>query len=198
MARLADDIIGGYNNYLQSLEDDAEVRYRITSVLFSGGVFSAEPFDEALCIGSKPKDAPRLDADNYIPGGGTALLDAIGHTITRFEAQVKLGKEDRVLLVVQTDGQENSSREYTREAISKMITDREATKQWSAIFMGAGPDTWAQAGGMGFSSSLAYTNDSKGVAASYTGLAQTSRAYSRGATRSEAAAASGLEVKTDD
>lgn len=197
MDHLTDDVIGGYNGYVQSLQDDDEARYRVTSVLFASSFSREDAGYDVLCIGSKPKDTPRLSRDNYKAGGGTALLDAIGSTITSFEAKVDLGKDDRVLLVVQTDGQENSSREYTREGISKMISTREAGGQWAAIFMGAGPDTWQQAGGMGFGTSLSYGATSKGVAASYSGLTATSRSYSRGATRSEAAAASGLTVESD-
>jgi hypothetical protein len=197
MYSLAEDVRGGYNGYLQSLQDDDEVRYRVTSVLFSSPITREDDGSTLLCTAVKPKDAPRLDEKNYRPGGGTALLDAIGKTITEFEQKATLKKGDRVLLVVQTDGEENSSTEYDRPTISKMIADREAAGQWSAIFMGAGPDTWQQAGGMGFSTSLSYAGDSKGVASSYEGLSATSRSYSRGATRSEAAAASGLTVETD-
>lgn len=154
----------------------------MTSVLFNTGV-------TLLCVGAKPKDATRLDAGNYVPGGGTALLDAIGKVITDFEAAVpRLGANDRVLLVAQTDGQENSSREYTREGIAKMIKDREDAGKWAAIFMGAGPDTWQQAGSMGFSSSISVAATGQGVSESYRGLTDTSAAYAKGATRQAAAA----------
>ncbi len=198
MYGLAEDVRGGYNGYVQSLQDDKEARYRVTSVLFSSQVTREDDGSTVLCVAAKPKDVPRLDEKSYVPGGGTALLDAIGKVITKFEAEVTLGKEDRVLLVVQTDGEENSSQEYDRATIAKMIADREEAGRWAAIFMGAGPDTWQQAGGMGFSTSLSYSGDSKGVAASYEGLTATSAAYSRGASRSAAAAASGLKVETDN
>lgn len=192
MYRLAEDVRGGYNQYRQSLIDDADARYRVTSAIFSDDY-------RLLCIAAKPKDTAELDEKNYEPGGSTALLDAIGKTIVDFEKKVpKLGADDRVLLVVQTDGQENASREYDRAGITKMIKDREAGGQWACIFMGAGPDTWQQAGGMGFSTSLSYANTAAGTASAYSGLTQTSQAYSKGATRSAAAAASGLEVMTDD
>lgn len=191
MYLLADDVRGGYNSYLDGLADEEEVRYRVTSVLFHTGV-------TVLCTDAAPADATRLDERNYAPGGGTALLDAIGKVITDFEAAVpKLGKNDRVLLVVQTDGQENSSREYTRQVITKMIKDREAGGRWAAIFVGVGPDKWQQAGGMGFSSSIAVAATGQGIGDTYSGLGRTSAAYSRGATRGQAAAASGLDVKSE-
>lgn len=190
MYHLADDVRGGHNAYLDGLEKE-DVRYRLTAVLFNTGV-------SPLYLAVKPKDATRLNGSNYAPNGGTALLDAIGKVITDFEFAVpELGADDRVLLVVQTDGQENSSREYTREGIAKMIKDREDAGKWAAIFMGAGPDTWQQAGSMGFSSSIAVAATGDGVSSSYEGLGRTSAAYAKGASRGVAAAESGLEVKSE-
>lgn len=191
MDGLADDVRGGYNGYLDGLEAQEDVRYRVTSVLFSAGL-------TRLDLAVKPKNATRLDGHNYAPAGGTALLDAIGQVITDFEFAVpELGEDDRVLLVVQTDGHDNSSGEYTLEGIAKMIGDREAAGKWAGIFMGAGPDTWHQAGGMGFSSTLTYGATGQGVQQSYTGLTRTTAAYAKGATRQAAAAASGLEVTSE-
>lgn len=198
MYGLADDVRGGYNSYMHSLQADTDASYRVTSVLFSSRSAGDDDGFTVLCAGARPADVPRLDAHSYQPAGTTALLDAIGKTIATFEAQTTLGRADRVLLVVQTDGQENASTEYTRETVGKMIADREAGGQWAAIFMGAGPDTWRQAGGMGFGSSLSYAADAGGVADSYAGMAAATRSYSRGGTRSEAAFASGLTVETDD
>lgn len=194
MYPLAEDVRGGYNQYRQSLIDDTEARYRVTSVLFSTEVMYA-----VLCTAAKPGNMPELNEKNYAPGGGTALLDAIGKTIVEFEIAVpELAQGDRVLLVVQTDGRENSSREYSADGIKKMIADREAGGAWAAIFMGAGPDTWQQAGAMGFSSSVSYDNTREGTQSAYDGLLRTSTAYSRGATRGQAVADSGLTVQTND
>lgn len=191
MGHLADDVRGGYNTYVQSLQDDDEGRYRITSVTFSDDY-------ESLCVAAKPKDVPRLDAGNYSPGGMTALLDAIGKVIVDFERETpKLGDDDRVLLVVQTDGQENSSREYTQGVIAQMIKDREATGKWSSVFMGAGVDTWKQGAGMGFGRSVSYANSAKGTSEAYSGLTHTSRSYSRGVDADEALRGSGLTVESD-
>lgn len=192
MYKLAEDVRGGYNSYLDSLAAEGAGQYRITTVLFS----DADRY-RRLCTAVALADAPRLDEKNYAPGGMTALLDAIGKTITEFEGETTLNEGDRVLLVVQTDGRENASREYQREVIQQMISDREAGGKWGAIFMGAGPDTWTQAGGMGFSSSLSHAATSEGVQDSYAGLARASAAYAGGATGQVAAAASGLTVETE-
>jgi hypothetical protein len=192
MYSLAEDVRGGYNQYRQSLIDDAEVSYRVTSALFS-----TNHDYRVLCTAAAPADVPPLDATNYVPGGNTALLDAVGQTIVEFEAAVpQLGEGDRVLLVVQTDGRENASREYSAPAIKKMIAEREAGGAWSAVFMGAGQDTWQQSGAMGFATAVSYDNTAEGTHSAYAGLTQTSAAFARGATRGQAAAASGLVVES--
>lgn len=192
MYGVADDVRGGYNQYRQSLIDDADVRYRVTSAVFNNGY-------RLLCTAAQPLEVPKLDDRNYNPARNTALLDAIGRTITDFEAAVpELGEGDRVLLVVQTDGRENASAEYQREVIRKMIADREAGGTWSTVFMGAGPDTWKQAGGLGFANAVSYANTGADTGEAYRGLTRTSRAYSRGATGEAAVAASGLRVESED
>lgn len=182
MGPLADDVRGGFNQYVDDLRADTESRYRLTAALFSHEYTS-------LCVAAKLKDVPKLDRHSYAPGGMTALLDAIGRTITDFEQRVPDLKDgDRVLLVVQTDGQENSSREYRVDQIREMITSRETAGRWSCVFLGAGPDTWTQAGGLGFDrgNTVPVASTSGGTQSSYAGLTAATRAYSRGGTGAEA------------
>lgn len=181
MAPLANDVRGGFNTYIQGLRDTADGRYRITARLFDTTVTE-------LCTAAKPRAVPELDAQNYVPGGGTALLDAVGELIVGFERATTLGEGERVLLVVQTDGEENSSREYKLDTIRHMITEREAGGRWACLFLGAGRNAWRQADGMGFrdGQTIRVGDDSQGTARSYSGL--------RGATRSYAAGASAKDV----
>ena len=66
----------------------------------------------------------------------TALYDAIGHTMRLTDDFVALHKPDQVLFVIMTDGEENSSREFTRERIFQMIQDRQSSPSTSS-------STWA-------------------------------------------------------
>lgn len=181
MSSLANDVRGGFNTYIDGLADDKDGRYRITARLFDTSVTE-------LCTAAKPRAVPRLDILSYSPGGGTALLDAVGELIVGFEKATTLGEDERVLLVVQTDGEENSSREYRLDTIRQMITEREAGGRWACLFLGAGRDAWRQADGMGFQAgqTIRVGDDSHGTASSYGGL--------RGATVSYAAGASAKDV----
>ena len=62
-------------------------------------------------IAKKIEDAEELSHENYIPAGCTAMYDAIGATILATDKAVKAMKKkpDKILFVVMTDGQENSS-----------------------------------------------------------------------------------------
>jgi hypothetical protein len=87
-----------------------------------------------------------------IPRGGTALLDAIGFTVAAVKAKIKaLGPDDRpgeVIMVILTDGEENSSREYTLPAVKKLIEKRRE-KGWQVLFLGADQDAITVAANMG-------------------------------------------------
>jgi hypothetical protein len=182
MEPLEDDVRGGFNRYVDDLRNDVDSKYRLTVALFNHAY-------RPVCVAAKLADVPKLDGQNYRPGGMTALVDAIGRTIADFETRVpNLAEGDRVLLVVQTDGQENSSKEYTTESVRKLIADREAGGRWSCLFLGAGPDAWQQAGGLGFDrgSTFAVAHSTVGTQSSYAGLTRATRSYSRGATGAEA------------
>ena len=56
-----------------------------------------------------------LDWKAYRPGGGTPLYDAIGKGISKTNAQIEDG--DHVLVTIITDGEENSSEEWTLKMI---------------------------------------------------------------------------------
>lgn len=168
MAVLAGDVRGGFNTYVDELraaKKNDGGRYRITATLFDTTM-------NALCTAAKLSDVPALTELNYQPGGFTALLDAVGTTIRRFEADVTLEPDDRVLLVIQTDGEENSSREYKWEQIRDMLEAREKTGQWSIVYLGQGADAWAQGHRFGASTQVVNAAYSpRGTQASYTGLA---------------------------
>jgi uncharacterized protein with von Willebrand factor type A (vWA) domain len=68
---------------------------------------------------------PLTDTD-YNPRGGTALYDAIGKTIARFE------NSDRVMLVIATDGQDHNSRAYDHRSIARMV---EARPKWVFFYI---------------------------------------------------------------
>lgn len=74
---------------------------------------------------------------DYAPGGVTPLYDAMGITLTKLEATIH--ENDRVFATIITDGYENSSKEYSGEAV-KALVERLRGKGWTFAYIGATED----------------------------------------------------------
>ena len=61
------------------------------------------------------KEVEELTAETYQPKCCTALYDAMGMSLN--DLRPKVAESDRVLVTVITDGEENSSKEFTGKAI---------------------------------------------------------------------------------
>ena len=88
-----------------------------------------------------------------IPRGGTALLDAVGFAVTKtgeYLAAMDEGKRPgEVVVLIATDGQENSSQEYSLPQVKEMITRQQDEYGWRFVFIGANQDAFATSGAMG-------------------------------------------------
>lgn len=188
MHRLAADVRGGFNSYIEGLRAKAgpgqqKHTFRVTAVTFDERYLP-------LCIDADVAAVPALTEENYAPAGQTALLDAVGKTVRDFEQRVQLGEHDRVMCVVQTDGHENASTEWDWAAIQDLVKARTASGgQWAFAYIGAGADTWDQAQRMGYNRSM-YVGTratATGTAATYSGLTHSTVAYSVGVSAEDAA-----------
>lgn len=125
--------------------------------------------------------------DQYGPRGGTALYDAIANTITDLSARIGERKE-AVLMVVMTDGQENSSREYAvqaggRERLFDLIK-RQEKKGWTFVYLGANVDAYTEASAIGIptGNTAYYSATTDSVAVASASMTPVTRAYRMGAT----------------
>lgn len=158
MAAVRSDAEGAIN---QLLEDQRALPGRCTVRLVQ---FDGEY--EEVYPSTSIADVPRFVLK---PRGNTALLDAIGKSFTRFGEELAALPEHerpgRVVAVVQTDGEENSSKEWTLEAVRALVTQQREQYSWDVLFLGAGEDAISVAQGMGFakSSSIAYSGTRVGT-----------------------------------
>lgn len=88
-----------------------------------------------------------------VPRGMTALLDAVGRAINETgERLAKMAEADRpglVIFVIVTDGEENSSKEFSKAQIKEMIERQQSQYNWHFTFLGANQDAFTEAGGLG-------------------------------------------------
>lgn len=110
---------------------------------------------------------------NLMPRGGTALLDAIGRSISETgERLAKLPEHQRpqnVVFVIITDGQENASREYGRERVFAMVKHQSSKYNWQFIYLGANQDAIAVGGSFGVNANACanYGTSKEAVAGTY-------------------------------
>jgi uncharacterized protein YegL len=135
MASKLKDVVEGFNAYVDGLAREDKVEY-----LFSLTLFDTQVAYRHVAI--PLSQVRKLDAKSYQPGGNTALNDAIGITVRKIDADAP--QVDKVVTVIMTDGEENSSREWTLDAVKALISQKESEGIWTFIFLGAAPDAWDQ------------------------------------------------------
>lgn len=131
MSMLRDECIAGFNKFVGA-QRTASTDARLTLTTFST--------DYTVVHNGVPlADVPELDKHTYQPGGGTALLDAVGRTID--EVRKRLDDDDQtpdaVVLAIMTDGQENMSKEYMGKRVPIMIDQVQKDLGWEVVYFGA-------------------------------------------------------------
>ena len=112
---------------------------------------------DKLCVGVPVAKAVKLNNDNYQPRGATPLIDAAYKTIKAVEASLN-GKQPKIVICIQTDGEENSSREHTWDELQDLIKEK-TTLGWQFNFMGAGIDAYKRGHRMGIAASATVSYD---------------------------------------
>jgi uncharacterized protein YegL len=172
MSAKVQDVIGGFNLYLDELAKEPAVDYGFSLTLFDT---VAKMEYRALPL----REVAKLDEKTYRPSGNTALLDAIGNTVQT----VSTDGFDKIITIIMTDGEENSSREWTLQAIRELIRNKEAAGNWTFVFLGANLDAFAQGAGLGVPMPNAARYDPANYRGVYASLAKSTNALSAGAAR---------------
>jgi hypothetical protein len=78
-----------------------------------------------------------------VPRGGTPLYDSMARLITELGEDLAAKPEDerpsKVIVVVTTDGEENSSREWTHERLQELIKRQQDEWNWEFLFLSSEP-----------------------------------------------------------
>jgi len=168
------DVIGGFNLYISELVKEPAVEYGFTLTLFDTEV--------AMKYNSVPlAQVAKLDESSYRPSGNTALLDAIGNTVQT----VNCAGFDKIITVIMTDGEENSSREWTLQGIRELVRRKESVGNWTFVFLGANLDAFTQGANLGVAALNAVRYDAGNYLGVYDSLARRTNVMSSGTKRSD-------------
>jgi len=180
MRGLVTDTIGGFNQFLKDqkdLPDDAVM----TLCTFSTDYTLVHDF-------VKLADVPELCTKSYSVGGGTALLDALGTTIDSVgERLSNMPEEERpskVLFLIITDGEENSSTMFSHKDIKEKITHQKDVYNWDFVFMGANLDAIMAGESIGIvpNMTLNYSATPMGTRSLYDNVSKSVTRYRSGGT----------------
>ena len=144
---LQEAVIKGFNDYvLEMRRTPGDTRW--TMVQFDDphtALGAKESFPNVVFEFKRETEVPLLTPENYVPRGWTALVDAVCKTVENVELRTS-GKQDFVkpIVMIVTDGLENSSSLYTSKQMQGMI-DRTTAKGFTYLYLGANQDAFAEA-----------------------------------------------------
>jgi hypothetical protein len=175
MGKLTLDTIGGFNKFL----DDQKVvpgEAVFTLCTFSTDYRLVHDF-------MKISSVPSLDIRTYRPAGGTALLDAMGTTINsvgqKLAAMPEEERPSKVIFLIITDGEENSSKHFKKDQIASMVAHQREVYKWEFVFMGANIDAISTGASLGIArrNAVNYNATSKGTESIYGSMSDSMKSY---------------------
>lgn len=165
------EVIGAYNAFVaeqKRIANEKSIKTKVSLILFDNvyeEVYTKVPV----------ADTPELTSEVYFTRGMTALFDAIGKTISKFDSKKK------VIFFIETDGYENASTEFDAKKL-KALVEKKKADGWDFNFVGADLDaaTTASMGatfGLDASKTMAFNKSSDGYATRNALFASATRAY---------------------
>jgi uncharacterized protein YegL len=176
MLNLTNDTIGGVNGML---EEQAAQPGELTTAMYT--------FNHKV---KEVKDFTKLSNENYRPAGSTALLDAVCTAIKnegrRLATKCEDERPDRVVIVIVTDGEENSSTEFKLSDVKDQIELQKTTYQWEFVFLGANINAFQEGNKYGIAnhSTYQFTPNANSVNIMYKSLSSSMSSYRSGVTAS--------------
>jgi hypothetical protein len=178
MACLVDEVIGAFNTFVDEQQQVA-----------GQASFSLVQFDDRYEVYLDAVDlnkVGRLDRTTYVPRGMTALYDAVGRAIvatgTRLAALDEADRPDKVVFLIQTDGEENASHKYDAATLQAMIRHQQDKYAWEFGFLGANIDAGsvAEESGIARDKALQYANNADGTRAAFAAVSDNLAGFRRG------------------
>ncbi len=165
--------VNAYADGLATLDGGPRVDADITLAVFDAQ--DGLQFD-VLREGVDAERWKKVSSDEVSPRGMTPLYDAIGRIVSLAEKD----RPEKAVIVIMTDGEENSSKEMTK-ATARAALDRVRKKGWEVVFLGAEFSNFDDAEGVGQTSSRNMAVGKDQLSDSMRRLSQKSKDYAAGA-----------------
>lgn len=187
--------------------DESGSMYRSTSDVVGGFkklVEEQKQVDVGECIVSVYRFASKVTKDfigkpvaeienlSYDPNGSTAMNDGIGTAIDEIGKWLsdmdESQRPSKNMIVIMTDGEENSSKSYTLNKVKDMIKHQEEKYNWSFVYMGTDLNSLKDADSLGIN--FKSVSSRSNVVNNYSHISSYSTAYRNASSSIEELAAS--------
>lgn len=167
MTKLKYDIIGSFNDFIRK-QKQLKGECNIWLTFFSDSYYMKHK--------SVPLDTiSDLTDESYITNGMTALNDAVFATMTEmgkhFASMDESERPEKVIIVIMTDGEENSSKEISHEQVKNLIKQQKEVYSWDFLYIGTDDlnvNDIAKSYNIDPSHTISYARSSQGAQSAYT------------------------------
>lgn len=178
MASVRDQTISSVNEWLGGLRaSDADIR--LSMVLFDSTIEGMRL--QRIHVARPISEVTNINHADYTPSGGTPLIDAAFTTIQAVRDSLKGRNDTKVVIAIQTDGQELNSIKHTWAQLRGLIEECEG-QGWQFQFMGAGINAYEQGArmGLGREKILSYGHDADQTSYAFRASAMNTSLYAAG------------------
>jgi len=160
METIKSSIIKGFNELVQTIQG-IEKQYPdqdhyITFLTFNGLGQKLHHFIEPV---SKIK---QIDDKTYNPEASTPLFDAMGYIINKLKKHLQKQTKYNVLVTILTDGEENSSKEFSINDI-KMLVEELKQNKWTFTYIGTDHDVEKIALSISINNTMFFKRNESGI-----------------------------------
>lgn len=130
MSETAAETVGGYNEHVQQMKNDAkDQEIYLSLVTFNGSVYEH--------IWNEPiENLEEANVNDFHPYGSTAMRDAIGYTIKKLKKTVVEDENTAFLIIVISDGKENASHHIGVNELKEDVQSLQNKGNWTFTYMG--------------------------------------------------------------
>jgi hypothetical protein len=147
---------------------------------FTLAVFNSNIGLERIVRDVPMENVPLIEHEHYSPDGATPLYDAIGQGMDLLGSH-----KEPVLFIIQTDGEENSSQQFTRDDIIRHVAEKTAAG-WQFVYLGCDIDAMGQGTDLGIAAgnTMSYARPNANIA--FKTLETSTKAYMDGGSETSA------------
>lgn len=137
MESIKTTIIKGFNELVQTIQgiekQFPEQEHFISFVSFNGLGQKLLHFIDPV------SELKQIDSKSYKPEASTPLFDAMGFGINKLKQSLEGAKDYNVLVTILTDGEENSSKEFSGNDIKNLVEELKQDR-WTFTYIGTDHD----------------------------------------------------------